>query len=119
MPWRVTIIILTLLSGMVSSSLKVGVEDRTLSYWSSDVVRSVNKQGGLSTENTRHTREEADNDTVHQWNCSQLYDSSYGYNESGCRFVKDNCQTKAHLFDYLAFIKCNMPQKLKVHWSTK
>ena len=55
-----------------------------------------------------------DNKSLTLWNCSKLYDSSYGYNYSSCKFVKDNCQSKVHLMDYLAFMKCDLPPSATV-----
>ena len=73
----------------------------------------------LIAESKRYTREDKDggnstNPTVTLWNCSRLYDSSHGYNESSCRFVRDNCQIKAHLMNYLVFMLCDLPSKAKV-----
>ena len=48
------------------------------------------------------------------WNCSKLYDSSYGYNASSCKFVRDNCHSKAHLMNYLAFMTCDLPSSATV-----
>ena len=75
-----------------------------------------------SHEIHRHTRKdlsgyrdmETDSNNISVWNCSRLYDSSYGYNESSCRFVRENCQTKAHLINYLTFMKCDLPTNVKV-----
>ena len=48
------------------------------------------------------------------WNCSKLYDSSYGYNASSCKFVRENCEAKSHLINYLAFMKCDLPSEVTV-----
>ena len=56
----------------------------------------------------------SDNRSLTIWNCSKLYDSSYGYNASGCKFVKENCQSKAHLMNYLAFMECDLPRSAAV-----
>ena len=55
-----------------------------------------------------------DNRSLTLWNCSKLYDSSYGYNASSCKFVRENCEAKAHLMNYLAFMKCDLPSKATV-----
>ena len=116
MTWRVAAVILSaLLCGMISSSLTAGVEGRTSLHWSSEIVSNYRFRSAEGTRLHYYTREEADNITASPWNCSQLYDSSYGYNESSCRFVRENCQAKAHLFDYLAFMNCDVPQKIRVH----
>ena len=66
-----------------------------------------------------HLRQEngggsSDNKSLTHWNCSKLYDSSYGYNSSSCKFVRENCQSKAHLMNYLAFMKCDLPSSATV-----
>ena len=88
----------------------------------SEVIVSNAQVLADSQELYRHTREdlsdcrnmETDSSNISVWNCSRLYDSSYGYNESSCRFVRENCQTKAHLINYLTFMKCDLPTNLKV-----
>ena len=56
----------------------------------------------------------SDNRSLTLRNCSKLYDSSYGYNSSGCKFVRENCQSKAHLMNYLAFMECDLPRSAAV-----
>ena len=88
----------------------------------SEVIVSSGQVLAESHELYRHTREdlsdcrdmETDSSNMSVWNCSRLYDSSNGYNESSCRFVRENCQTKAHLINYLTFMKCDLPTNLKV-----
>lgn len=122
MTWRAaTVILSALLCVMISSALTAGVGDldRTSLHWNSELVSNHRLRSAESTKLHLYTREEADNNTASPWNCSQLYDSSYGYNESSCRFVRENCRAKAHLFDYLAFMSCDMPQNIRVHWLIK
>lgn len=122
---RVTGIVLCVLLFM-ECTVSVGLEDRTTIHWIREVAHTVGNKLESAVESESHslhryTREDEDgrsdvntNNTEFLWNCSQLYDSSYGYNESSCRFVRENCQTKSHLINYLAFMKCDLPPKVKV-----
>ena len=92
-------------------------EDTTAVHRISELHHSVSSRRALAVSHDHHTRKDlesgTDNGNTSMWNCSQLYDSSNGYNESSCRFVQDNCQTKAHLINYLSFMKCDLPTKMK------
>lgn len=62
----------------------------------------------------RNTRQGSVKTNRTAWNCSRLYDASYGYNYSSCRFIQENCQSKFHLMNYLAFMKCTLPTRAQV-----
>ena len=78
------------------------------------VSRSERSGGHLRQENGGGGGGRAGNRSFTLWNCSKLYDSSYGYNASSCRFVRENCQSKTHLVNYLAFMKCDLPPSATV-----
>ena len=104
------------------TATSAGTEDVTIVHGISEIGHSVSNRQVFaeSHELHRYTREDLngyrdmDTENMSVWNCSRLYDSSYGYNESSCRFVRDNCQTKAHLINYLTFMKCDLPSNIKV-----
>lgn len=54
------------------------------------------------------------NKSLTLWNCSRIYSTSTGYNASRCQFVKENCEAKAHLMNYLAFMMCDLPSSAVV-----
>ena len=94
------------------------LEERTRLQLSRD---SVSRGDGLAMLQERYhytikrqSEVNTGNRTVALWNCSRLYDASYGYNASGCRFIHENCQSKAHLINYLSFIKCDLPSRARV-----
>ena len=92
----------------------VSATDRYSSYSRSDehaepahILRRNGRQGNVNTTNT----------TV--WNCSLLYDKLYGYDGSSCSFIQENCQSKSRLMNYLAFMKCDLPDNAQVRHGDK
>ena len=115
-------VVISVLLCLICLTKSSGHVDKTAVHWtrSIEVDQSLSSEGLLLVaESKRYTREDKDggnstNHAVTLWNCSRLYDASCGYNESSCRFVRDNCQIKAHLMNYLVFMLCDLPSKAKV-----
>lgn len=103
------------------TTASVSTEDTSAMDWigeSGHFTRSRLSRSDELVEQThtlhRYTRQGSVDKAVHLWNCSRLYDASSGYNGSSCNFIQENCHSKSHLMNYLAFMKCDLPTNAQV-----